>query len=501
MLNGFISIFNLLNARLSRRIALWVFISIVAVEAMILFPSAYRRDRELIQHLEDVGVATISPLLRLCGSQITAAKIQQVAHQLILESQVVGGQVYTQNGEAIAQFGEAPELKFNPLIDEQLLRLRSANGKRYDVALWTEAQGNPYLLIVRLDSSQIKWEIKAFIVRIFGLVILICIFVTLATLAALAPAVIVPILNLRKALIAVGESPGAVTEDLSCLSLALDRRDELGDVVMDFNRMNHQINRYFKEIQESKKELENLVAEVEIARDQSEKLLLNVLPPTIAQQLKLGVYPIAESFLNATVLFADLVGFTQLSTEVPAVEVVELLNKIFSLFDYLAEQYGVEKIKTIGDAYMAVGGLPQPHPDCAKAIAQMALDMQQAVRQLAAETGIPLSIRIGINNGPVVAGVIGTKKFIYDLWGDAVNTASRMESHGIPGQIQVSEVTYFLLRDRFQFQSRGAIKVKGKGMMKTYLLLGLLEETTQDNPLTAASSIAPPETASGSQGS
>jgi adenylate cyclase len=500
MLNGFTSIFNLLNARLSRRIALWVFISIVVVEALILLPSAYRRERELIQHLEDVGVATISPLLRLCGSPITAPKIREVAEHLMLESRVAGGHVYTQEGEVIGYFGEAPELNFNHIMSVPAVRLRSDDGNRYEMAMWTEADGNPYLVIVRLDSSQISEEIKAFVIRIFGLVILICIFVTIATLTALAPAVIAPILKLRKALIAVGESPGAVPGDLDCLALAKNRRDELGDVLIDFNRMNHQISRYFQEIQESKKELENLVTEVEIARDQSEKLLLNILPHTIAQQLKLGVYPIAETFPNATILFADLVGFTQLSTEVPAVELVGLLNKIFSRFDQLAEEYGVEKIKTIGDAYMAVGGLPQPHPDCAKAIAEMALNMQRQVRQLAAETGIPLNIRIGINNGPVVAGVIGIKKFIYDLWGDAVNTASRMESHGIPGQIQVSEATYFILRDRFQFESRGTINIKGKGMMKTYLLLGLREEPSPQNKVTAASSTAAADPTSGIPG-
>lgn len=498
MLNGFTSIFNLLNARLSRRIALWVFLSIVVVEALILLPSVYRRERELIQQLEDIGIATISPLLRLCGSQINASKIKEISYHLMLESRVAGGQVYTQEGEAIGSFGEAPELNFNTVMNTPSARFRTPDGNRYEMAMWTKAQGNPYLIIVRLDSSHIQGEIKAFIIRIFGLVILICIFVTLATLAALAPAVIVPILKLRKALIAVGESPGAVRGDLDCLALAKNRRDELGDVLLDFNRMNHQINQYFQEIQKSKKELENLVVEVEVARDQSEKLLLNILPYTIAQQLKQGVYPIADSFPNATVLFADLVGFTQLSTEVPAVEVVELLNKIFSIFDQLAEQYAVEKIKTIGDAYMVVGGLPQPHPDCAKAIAQMALDMQREVRQLAAETGIPLNIRIGINNGPVVAGVIGIKKFIYDLWGDAVNTASRMESHGIPGQIQVSEITYFLLRDRFQFQSRGAIEIKGKGMMKTYLLLGVKEEPTEEIRITASSSPGLVDPASGS---
>ena len=171
-------------------------------------------------------------------------------------------------------------------------------------------------------------------------------------------------------------------------------------------------------------------------------------------------------------MFADLVGFTEFSAKRNAKELVELLNVIFSKFDQLTEQHGLEKIKTIGDAYMVVAGLPTARADHAEAIAKMALDMQQAIVKVNAETGTTFSIRIGINSGPVVAGVIGLKKFSYDLWGDTVNTASRMESQGIPGAIQVTAQTYERLRDRYLFEERGVISVKGKGEMITYLLRG-----------------------------
>lgn len=211
-------------------------------------------------------------------------------------------------------------------------------------------------------------------------------------------------------------------------------------------------------------------------REESEQLLLNILPKPIAERLKLNESVIADSFPEATVMFADIVGFTQLSAQISAKQLVELLNQIFSLFDQLADKHGLEKIKTIGDAYMVVGGLPTPRHDHAEAIAEMALDMQAAVVQFNNELNIPcpepLRIRIGINSGPVVAGVIGLKKFIYDLWGDTVNTASRMESQGIPGCIQITTSTYQLLKDRhkYDFEQRGPIEVKGKGLMTTYLM-------------------------------
>jgi PAS domain S-box-containing protein len=209
-----------------------------------------------------------------------------------------------------------------------------------------------------------------------------------------------------------------------------------------------------------------------LARKKSELLLLNTLPQAIAERLKKGQRTIAESFEDVTVMFADLVDFTKYSAQTSPTELVEMLNVIFSEFDQLAEQHGLEKIKTIGDAYMVVAGLPTPRVDHAEAIAEMALDMQEAIAQYNAETGQAFKIRIGINSGPVVAGVIGIKKFSYDLWGDTVNIASRMESQGIPGCIQVTRVTYERLRDRFLFEERQPIQVKGKGEMTTYLLAG-----------------------------
>lgn len=207
-------------------------------------------------------------------------------------------------------------------------------------------------------------------------------------------------------------------------------------------------------------------------QEKSERLLLNILPKPIAERLKRGESTIADSFADVTVMFADLVGFTKLSAHLSPAELVELLNEIFSAFDSLAEQYRLEKIKTIGDAYMVVGGLPTPRPDHAEAIAEMALDIQAKIVQIPTKGGQPLSIRIGINTGPVEAGVIGTKKFTYDLWGDTVNTANRMESHGIPGAIQVTVATYERLQDKYLFAERGMIPIKGKGDMMTYLLTG-----------------------------
>ncbi len=210
--------------------------------------------------------------------------------------------------------------------------------------------------------------------------------------------------------------------------------------------------------------------QLQAEQEKSERLLLSILPKAVAEQLKQDQSTIADSFAEATVLFADIVNFTNISTHRSPIELVSLLNHIFSAFDQLAERHNLEKIKTIGDAYMVVGGIPTPRPDHAEAIAEMALDMQAAMSKFNAETGESFSIRIGISTGPVVAGVIGTKKFIYDLWGDTVNTASRMESQGIPDCIQVTEMTYNYLCHQYQFEERGSIPVKGKGDMLTYLL-------------------------------
>lgn len=207
-------------------------------------------------------------------------------------------------------------------------------------------------------------------------------------------------------------------------------------------------------------------------QEKTERLLLNILPEPIADRLKQQPSTIAEDFAEVTVLFADIVGFTQLASYLSPIQLVSLLNEIFSAFDRLTEKYGLEKIKTIGDAYMVVGGMPVRRADHAQAIAEMALDMQAEIARFNAKNNLAFSIRTGIHSGPVVAGVIGIKKFIYDLWGDTVNTASRMESHGLAGRIQVSDATYKLLREQYLLSKRGAIQVKGKGEMTTYFLFG-----------------------------
>ena len=213
---------------------------------------------------------------------------------------------------------------------------------------------------------------------------------------------------------------------------------------------------------------ERIVAEQKV----SERLLLNVLPRPIASRLKAGETTIADAFPDVTVLFADLVGFTELSTQIPAKKLVSLLNDIFSTFDLLAEQLGLEKLKTIGDAYMAVAGLPEECPDHAEAAAEMALGIQAGLTRFNRERGTNFQARVGLHTGPVVAGVIGRTKFSYDLWGDTANVASRMESHGVAGGIQVSAATHKRLVHRYAFQERGSISIKGRGEMKTYLLLG-----------------------------
>jgi adenylate cyclase len=210
----------------------------------------------------------------------------------------------------------------------------------------------------------------------------------------------------------------------------------------------------------------------EQAMAKSERLLLNVLPEPVAARLKEEEGIIADASPEVTVLFADIVGFTSLAERLSPSEVVALLDRVFASWDALAASHGVEKIKTIGDAYMVAAGIPLPRADHAEAIAEMALAMRPDAMRCAAENGTPLEIRIGIDTGPVVAGVIGRAKFIYDLWGDTVNTASRMESHAEPGAIQVTERAYERLRDRYDLRRRGTIEVKGKGPMRTYLLVG-----------------------------
>ena len=211
---------------------------------------------------------------------------------------------------------------------------------------------------------------------------------------------------------------------------------------------------------------------LEHEREKSERLLLNVLPREIAAILKENNQTIADQYEAVSVLFADVVGSTALALRLPPHELVEVLNDAFSYFDSLVDKYGVEKIRTIGDNYMVASGVPHPRHDHAQALANMALEMNEYVATNDVPGDAPLTFRIGMNVGPVVAGVIGYRKFHYDIWGDAVNTASHMESHGVPGKIQMTRATYDLIKEEFVCQPRGLVEIKGKGQMETWFLEG-----------------------------
>lgn len=209
---------------------------------------------------------------------------------------------------------------------------------------------------------------------------------------------------------------------------------------------------------------------LQVEFDRAESLLHNILPVTIADRLKRSEGVIADGFSEASVLFADLEGFTGLAERMTPERLVAVLNEVFRGFDDLVERHGLEKIKTIGDAYMVAAGLPIPCPNHAEALAELARDMMAALEDRSRALGLPLRMRVGINSGRVVAGVIGRRRFIYDLWGDCVNVAARMEAHGVPGRIQVTRATRDRLASRYHLESRGEILVKGKGLMEVFLL-------------------------------
>ncbi|WP_448572109.1 adenylate/guanylate cyclase domain-containing protein [Trichothermofontia sp.] len=461
------ALLGLCKARLSWQIMGWVFLSIVAIEVIIFIPSYARRERELLQQLGEVAVATVTSLKRSAMQQdlSTADMIDKVKF-LTENTEVKGAAVYNPQGQQVATFGEVPELGVQSFQDSpQEVRKLNPGRTRLDVAWPATMIDNQHALVLRVDASSVRRELMAFGGRITGLVVIISLVVTLTTMVVLGVIAITPILRLRDNLILAGEALSRDEYMADFHTLPTHRRDELGEVMIAFEQM---YQRVWTELQ-SRKASE---AALRLEQEKSERLLLNILPETIVAQLKENQHTIAQRFDEATILFADLVDFSGLASQITPTELVNLLNQIFSTFDQLAEKHGLEKIKTIGDAYMAVGGLPLPQANHTEAVANMALEMQQAIGQFQRVDGKPFHLRIGINTGPVVAGVIGIKKFIYDLWGDAVNVASRMESQGRINSIQVTQTVYDRLKSTYVFEERGIIQVKGRGDMMTYFLKG-----------------------------
>ncbi|MEB3289699.1 MAG: adenylate/guanylate cyclase domain-containing protein [Leptolyngbya sp.] len=457
---------GLLRSRLSRQIVGWVFLSLLMIEAVIFIPSFYRRRQEQLQALERVSQEVLFAVKGgMMADQSPLAVLESLQSQLRPDSVVRGVALYRADGSLIRAFGDPPQINLTDLAATETRRQVHRNPARYDVVWPSQSFDDQYILAVRHDASPVGRELLRYALSIAGLVVLISIFVTLATILVLERLLINPLLYLRDDLLAAGE---AVSRDQppSFHSLSMARKDELGEVTQAFGQM---FDRVRHEIAERKQAEAALIE----AQEKSERLLRNILPVSIADQLKQETgQAIASRFEEATILFADLVDFTGLAAQFPPTELVCLLNEIFSAFDTIADQMGLEKIKTIGDAYMVVGGLPTAQPDHARCVMAMALEMLRVIKTFHRQDSEPFCLRIGINTGPVVAGVIGIKKFSYDLWGDAVNVASRLESQGVVDRIQVSETTYQHLKDYYAFESRGTLHIKGRGPMTTYLYSG-----------------------------
>lgn len=470
---------GLLKSKLSRKIVGWVFLSLATIEVAIFIPSYFKERSDRLEDLEKISQEVLFTIKNNVMSDMASDDLLTTGlGGLKPGSVILGATLYTPTGEVIKTFGEPPELPTEEITNRWFSEL-SEGGTRYDVSWPAERFSGRYIVAIRHDATSVKQQMRQYSLGIALLVILISVFVTLVTILVLERILINPLLHLRSDL---NLAAAAVkrNESPDFKSLAEPRDDELGDVAQAFGQMFHRIAQEICERQEAE-------AALRVEQEKADQLLLNILPPSIAAALKNNLTnrgAIASRFESVTILFADIVGFTQLATQIPPVELVCQLNSIFSKYDNLADRLGLEKIKTIGDAYMVVGGLPEPIADHAAAVVQMAVEMQIATREFERESGQCFQLRIGIHTGPVVAGVIGLKKFSYDLWGDAVNVASRMESHGLSGRIQVSETTYQLLKHRFAFEDRGLIDVKGRGQMRTYLLADTPTESA--SPATTA---------------
>ncbi|MCM1984344.1 adenylate/guanylate cyclase domain-containing protein [Lyngbya confervoides] len=477
------------SSRLSKRIVRSAFLSIVLLELFLFIPSYIFRERELFRSLETDSLTT---LLTLRGTLATPPPEEDNANpesstlnppsnastqdrrllaalkqQVETKEVIAGAALYRANGQFLGDFGAREDI---PEVDQEILRrnrLFTAKYRvqeRYDIVWPAERFNNQYIVAFRLRTLEIRRAMVNYTLQRLAMVLAVSAFVSLVLLTRLQKILITPILQFRDDLTAAGQAAGQEDTPLF-YTFYQTRQDELGDVAVAFCQMYHQVR---QEIRDRRRAEAALIGE----QEKSERLLLNILPGAIARRLKEDPAALASRFDEVTILFADIVGFTELASQMKPLELLTQLNGIFSAFDKLAEHYGLEKIKTIGDAYMIVGGIPTPRPDHAIAVLEMAIEMLAVMQDFHQPDGKPYQLRIGINTGPVIAGVIGRKKFSYDLWGDAVNIASRMESHGLSNHIQVTPVTYERLKHLYEFEKRTGLVIKNVGTMDTYLYKG-----------------------------
>ena len=463
------------SSRLSQRIVSWVFFSILIIEFVILIPSYGTRRKELLAQLEETSdqvlVAIKGNSMMDMGREELLDNLSGILHE---DTKIVGVALYDLSGNLVDSYGETPMLP--PILGGQREKNRRLydSSRRYDVAWSRERAYSDYSVVVRLNSETVRATLRRYLLRLILLILIIAVFVTWVTFWGLERILITPVLHLRDDLRLAGD---AINQDdiPQLYSFSHVRADELGEVTQAFRTM---FQRIHSEIHRRKQVEAALTQE----KAKSDRLLKNMLPESIAQQLKdkqedktfaeHSLELIANRIEGATILFADIADFTGLAAQVTPIELVNMLNKIFSAFDQLAEKHKLEKIKTIGDAYMVVGGVTCSLQNSAQAVVEMALEMQDVIDHIERKDGKMFQLRIGINTGTVVAGVIGLKRYSYDLWGDAVNIASRMESHGEIGRIHLSESTYQRIKGYYQVEPRGCIDVKGRGPMNTYFLLG-----------------------------
>ncbi|MEO0804674.1 MAG: adenylate/guanylate cyclase domain-containing protein [Cyanobacteria bacterium J06643_4] len=474
----------LFRSRLSQQVTAWVFVSIVSIEALLFIPSYGRRETEELHRLERVSQEVLTAVKSDFTSDMPVPMLLQQI-QLSENSLIKGVALYSADGKELDRLGEAPEFSVEVLtaptshpfwhfrmnmseMEQAAIHQRRDEGTRYDVA-WPNPN-EPYILAIRHDATAVQTTMRRYVLGVTGLVLIISAFVTWATVRVLDRIVIKPLLLLKDDLSAVGEAIAQETTP-NFASLEKIAPNEMGEVSLAFQDMFGRIQREICDRKEAESGLR-------IEQEKADRLLRNILPASIADQLKDNLNnrgAIANRFETATILFADIVKFTELAANTPPTQLVCQLNDIFSAFDAIAEKHSLEKIKTIGDAYMVVGGVPNPDETHAQSVMAMAIEMMEFAQNYPMGEGPmgekrQLCLRIGINTGPVVAGVIGTKKFSYDLWGDAVNIASRMESHGLVNRIQVSEDTYRELKEIYPFEDRGYLQIKGRGEMRAFLL-------------------------------